>query len=75
MAEDPLASEVIYLHKYIQIFNYFISQDSKNFGLSCHNTTLQWFKASGVGSFAHPLKEFCLGERAVCILGSVREEV
>jgi len=34
-----LASEVIYLHKYFQIFNYFISQDSKNVGLSCRNTT------------------------------------
>ena len=38
MAEDPPASEVIYLHKYFQIFNYFISQDSKNVGLSCCNT-------------------------------------
>ncbi|SRR6266702_3761253 len=39
LAEDPPASEVIYLHKYFQIFNYFISQDSKNVGLSCRNTT------------------------------------
>jgi len=41
LAEDPPASEVIYLHKYFQIFNYFISQDSKNIGLSCRNTTLE----------------------------------
>ncbi len=38
MAEDPPASEVIYLHKYFQICNYFISQDSKNIGLSRRNT-------------------------------------
>src|SRR6266581_833495 len=39
LAEDPPASEVIYLHKYFQIFNYFISQDSKNIGLSHRNTS------------------------------------
>ncbi len=43
MAEDPPAFEVIYLHKYVQIFNYFISQDSKNVGLSHRNTTVDDF--------------------------------
>ena len=27
LAEDPLAPDLIYLHKYFQIFIYFISQD------------------------------------------------
>jgi hypothetical protein len=28
LAEDPSASDLIYLHKYFQIFSYFISQDT-----------------------------------------------
>ncbi len=44
-------------------------------GADSDTVALQWFEAGGAGSFAYPLKEFHLGERAACILGSVREEV
>ncbi len=38
---DYLRSQgVLCLHKYFQIINYFISQDSKNVGLSCCNTSM-----------------------------------
>src|SRR6266571_3567136 len=38
VGRGPPASKVVYLHKYFQIFDYFISQDSKNVSLSCCNT-------------------------------------
>ncbi len=38
LAEDPLASKIVYPLKYFQSFHYFISQVSKIIVLSYHNT-------------------------------------
>jgi hypothetical protein len=38
LAEDPLASNLIYLPKYIHIFRYFTSQDMQNSSSACCNT-------------------------------------
>ena len=40
LAEDPLTSEVVYLHKSFQIFSYFFFEDSTNVSSSHSNTKL-----------------------------------